>query len=711
MNTKIIKLDLNRRLYDKIIAKQGDTKSRFLLFQLLDGSIPFYLTNRSVRAYMIKPDGKEIFNDLIINNYSLGYCTLELTNQVLAVPGTVKIELMVTEEDRKLTSSVFELEVIKSINSEKSIVSTNEFTALLNGLSSLSEYDNYKNEIAAARDGEANLLTKVKKIDEQLDNKANKNELEVERKRIDNIIALPDGSTTGDAELMDIRIGADGIQYDSSGEAIRQQFKNVNNTLSVITDELELTASLNLTFKIGTVHSNGNENLNNKYSLVSNEFSLSSKILTIVNTAESSNVGFTLVKYNDDDTITKLGVYYDKEVTFDNTNSKYRILLTKGTELSDTSLKDSFRLYDGYQVSKIKVHESRLANLETIVASLSLPSNYYILNGEELKIPYSSFIDDELKSEYPYLKSSGFWYKHHFKDYFKYKGITSDSYIDFSLYNDNLTKVISEKRLNIKVANINNINPTTVKNFMILGDSFIQSGGIVDVIVNKLNELGVTNINYVGQYTDTNTNSGNRYEGHGGYRAYDFINDPSLLRPEFPNNPFWNPTTRKVDFKYYCDNVVNVNGLDYVYIHLGVNDKLTDNLVGEQGNNEIVSRIVELVNYIHASYPNCKVIVDGLVTLSEDNEFTNFYYYRKDIFDYNSKLELALSQINNAYYIPSCLRFDSKYGYEYVYEKVYDNSDETRKVVKEWLHPSWVGYKMIADEVVPTFIYHCLMNK
>ena len=169
MNTKIIKLDLNRILYDKIIAKQGDTKSRFLLFQLLDGSIAFNLTNRSVRAYMVKPDGKEIFNDLIINNYSLGYCTLELTNQVLAVQGTVKIELMVTEEDRKLTSSVFELEVIKSINSEKSIVSTNEFTALLNGLSSLSEYDNYKNEIAAARDGEVNLLTKVKKIDEQLD--------------------------------------------------------------------------------------------------------------------------------------------------------------------------------------------------------------------------------------------------------------------------------------------------------------------------------------------------------------------------------------------------------------------------------------------------------------------------------------------------------------------------------------------------------------
>ena len=148
MNTKIIKLDLNKdRLYEKIKAKQGDTKSRFLLFQLFDGASPFSLVNRSVRAYMIKPDGQEVFNDLVINDRNEGYCTLELTNQVLAKVGIVKIELMIIEGDKKLTSSVFELEVDKSINSEDSIVSTNEFSALLNGLASLSEYDNYKTQV------------------------------------------------------------------------------------------------------------------------------------------------------------------------------------------------------------------------------------------------------------------------------------------------------------------------------------------------------------------------------------------------------------------------------------------------------------------------------------------------------------------------------------------------------------------------------------
>ena len=172
MNTKIIKFDINKNLYDTLIAKQGDTKSRFLLFNLLDGSIPFSLENRSVRVYAIKPDGTEIFNDLIITDAAKGYCILELTTQMLAVAGTVKLELMVIEDEKKLTSNIFYMDVKKSINSEKAVVSTNEFGALLTALSSLNEYDNYKKEIAAARDGEANLLTKVKKIDEQLEHVA-----------------------------------------------------------------------------------------------------------------------------------------------------------------------------------------------------------------------------------------------------------------------------------------------------------------------------------------------------------------------------------------------------------------------------------------------------------------------------------------------------------------------------------------------------------
>ena len=221
MITKVINVNLHQPIYERLTAKQGDIASRYLLFHLLDGDKPFDLTGKSVRVYARKPDKTEIFNDLIINNETKGYCTLELTSQCLAEAGIVKMELYISQSGKVLTSIPFDLEVISCINTINAIVSTNEFSALEAALGSLQGFDNFKREIIDARNGFTTLGKRLYNIDARLDTKATNEDLAVERGRIDALTKVQVGETEGNAELLDIRIDKNGTTHDTAGDATR----------------------------------------------------------------------------------------------------------------------------------------------------------------------------------------------------------------------------------------------------------------------------------------------------------------------------------------------------------------------------------------------------------------------------------------------------------------------------------------------------------
>lgn len=56
-------------------------------------------------------------------------------------------------------------------------------------------------------------------------------EIAVERARINQLTKMGEGSTTGDAELMDIRVDASGQTHESAGEAVRSQYVALNTKI------------------------------------------------------------------------------------------------------------------------------------------------------------------------------------------------------------------------------------------------------------------------------------------------------------------------------------------------------------------------------------------------------------------------------------------------------------------------------------------------
>ena len=111
---------------------------------------------------------------------------------------------------------------------------------------------------------------KIKKFEEEINLKLNAmvtdDELRVERLRIDNFTSLAEGSTTGDAELIDARVGSDGVTYTNLGTAIRKQIKNISDTANSMLNSFDHAfGELKLTVLDKWIEANGAESTYNNY--------------------------------------------------------------------------------------------------------------------------------------------------------------------------------------------------------------------------------------------------------------------------------------------------------------------------------------------------------------------------------------------------------------------------------------------------------------
>lgn len=96
----------------------------------------------------------------------------------------------------------------------------------------------------------ANLTNEISEVNTNLTN-----EMNVLDSRMDTFASLPEGSTSGDAELLDIRVGANGVTYPSAGGAVREQVGGLKSDLQ---DGIQngFTDAITLSYELGKINDN-----------------------------------------------------------------------------------------------------------------------------------------------------------------------------------------------------------------------------------------------------------------------------------------------------------------------------------------------------------------------------------------------------------------------------------------------------------------------
>ena len=253
-------------------------------------------------------------------------------------------------------------------------------------------------------------------------------------------------------------------------------------------------------------------------------------------------------------------------------------------------------------------------------------------------------------------------------------------------------------------------NLATPKNIMIVGDSLSDAGYIpCDIKDQLINKFKFTNFNFIGTKTDTLTIDGTNNEvtclneGRGGYTIDDFSkNDNAQGRGETYPNPFLNNGV--VSLKNYMNRNNFEGDLDYLVIELG-----TNNIAALNNKPTVIKeKMATFINMVLAEYPNCKIFVCGLLCISKINATYDYILHNSKVLNVNKEYESLCESDrfkNNCIYVDTNAFFDIEFAYSYSNFN-YRGSNESKKKITDWLHPSKAGYYMVTDTIVSAFVYY-----
>lgn len=163
-------------------------------------------------------------------------------------------------------------------------------------------------------------------------------------------------------------------------------------------------------------------------------------------------------------------------------------------------------------------------------------------------------------------------------------------------------------------------------------------------------------------------------------------------------NPFWDSATSKVDFAKYAQKI-GVSSIDYVFALLGWNDVET---ADETYRNDVQT----FIDNVHASFPNCKIVLIGLQMPSRNGLGNNYgangvHSDYKRMIDHVFHLDAVYKDIaksnSNVFSVNLSGQFDTDHNMPTVQKAVNNRSTIMEDMQSNGVHPATAGYMQIAD--------------
>ena len=208
--------------FEYIHVMQGDYNSEKVVATLFNGNKLYTVDAQKATLQGSTSDGGLILQNNIEISEDKHQVIFEITKEMSSCPGELTCNIVFSSNNQKKSTFPFVIKNTADITGR----------APVSVLTTISDYVDRAEK--AASDAEKT-ITEVKEeivnINSNLTSEISraKEAEEILKSRVDTITSLPEGSTTGDAELQDIRVKADGTTAASAGNAVREQISELKS--------------------------------------------------------------------------------------------------------------------------------------------------------------------------------------------------------------------------------------------------------------------------------------------------------------------------------------------------------------------------------------------------------------------------------------------------------------------------------------------------